>query len=546
MQSYNEQNKIQVIISHYKIPFVLLIITILLYFSPLAKIIIPKYILIHTFFELFAVSVSFMIFLVFFSIRIKHISSQGLILSFSFLLVGVIDMLHIITYPGMPNFFDTNATNTSIYFWIIARISQSIGLLAAAVIPYKIHKDKYPFVLPAAVVILVMVCLTGIGKFSHHLPMFFHSFTGMTRLKIIIEVLCGLTCLLASVIFLFKKSTNDMVNESSFSLSCAIFAIMSIGFVIYVHPHDVMNFWSHILKSISYVIFFLAIVKMKILSPYERIELIQNELNLKIDNIKLLESELERSRKIASLGSEVRGMAHDLNNVLMIINNSANSILKIKSIGESDELIHRVEQIKKATSRSHDFLKSLLNFSRNISTAKEKLNLAALSTEYRKLLQPLLPSNVQLTFSVQDQLEISMQKTDFEQLIFNLVVNARDAIDDNQGKIHVTASNVVIDERIDFLHYHIPVGEYVSIKVEDNGCGIEEHNISKIFEPFYTTKLAGKGTGIGLATVLSLIQKNNAYILVDSSVGKGTTFITYFLKSSVVQDDVTRGYSFTF
>lgn len=505
-------------------PFILTLITLIFKQTNICQYTIPNYLLIHTFLELFCVAIGLMTFVLFWGIKEKKVSNITLIISFSFLMIAIIDLFHILTYAGMPNFFKINAINSAIYFWIISRIIQSTSLLIAASIAKKKVENKHTIIFFGIAFLIIGLSLIGIGIFSHKLPIFYDDKIGMTDIKIYIEIICSIICLISGYIF----SKKNEANFNLFAKSSGLFFCMSIAFISYQNPHDLMNFWGHILKSVSYVLIFLNLVQLKLISPYIKIEAMNIELQSKIQSIKLLESELERSRKIASLGSEVRGMAHDLNNVLMIISNSANSILKIDAIKENELLQNKVMQIKKATNRSHDFLKSLLKFSKNVSTEKEDILIPAVFYDFEKHIIPLIPSNIKLNFASPIDHTISFPKTDLEQILFNLIVNARDAIDDRIGEISIKSYKKTLDNKLDFLHYNIPAGEYICISVEDNGCGISENVISKIFEPFFTTKESGKGNGIGLATVLSILQKNHSYIIVESKLDLGTKFELYF------------------
>ena len=187
--------------------------------------------------------------------------------------------------------------------------------------------------------------------------------------------------------------------------------------------------------------------------------------------------------------------------------------------------------------KSRVFLKSLVNFSKNIQVEKETVNLNKALIEYQELLNPLVRKGIKMKYSCDANLSLSVIRSDFEQLLLNLVINARDAMEENDGVITIIAEDKSIEEPIDFLHYQIPSGQYLCISVEDNGGGIKAENLAKIFNPFFTTKETGKGTGIGLATVVSIMQKNQGYFRVETEVGVGSKFSLYFSKSQNVVDN---------
>lgn len=218
----------------------------------------------------------------------------------------------------------------------------------------------------------------------------------------------------------------------------------------------------------------------------------------------------------------------------MIIANSANSILKVDNLNENSIVSKKVEQIKKAVTRSHDFLKFLVNFSKDDINEKELVELDSALSNYINNLFPLLPKGIHINIECAEGLDLYLKKSDLEQIIFNLVLNARDAITNETGKVTIKAENKHLENTIDFLHYHIPSGEYVCVSVEDSGEGISAEHLPKIFDAFYTTKEKGKGTGIGLATVVGIMQKNNGYIQVETKSGVGTKFTMYFIKSSLL------------
>lgn len=519
-------------------PIVFLCATFFVSLSPLANIQFPNFLLIHTFVEIFSVALSLMVFVIYWATRNKNMTTQGVVLSFAFLGIAIADTFHITAFKGMPHFFKNSGTGTAIYFWFVARFFQSTAFFAVAFLKPRNVSQNALWLSTILGLIIPFALLFYIANYSESLPDVFHGTYGLTSFKIIIELAFSFISLSAAILFLSRgEDAADFIDRKRMATSSLYLAVMGVGFTLYKNPHDFMNLWGHVLKLISYSYLYQSIIYNKIITPYERIDLIRKELDLKIENIKLLEEELERSRKIASLGAEVRGMSHDLNNVLMIINNAANGILKIEEVKSNDIVIRKIDQIKKASLKSQEFLKSLLNFSKNVSVERQEICLSKSLHEFRKLIHPLLPANISLNILTHDNLCVFLRRTDLEQLLFNLVLNARDALDDCNGTIMVKAYHHLQNERIDFLHYHIPAGEYVCLSVEDNGSGIAPEHMEKIFEPFFTTKAKGKGTGVGLPTVVSIVQKNNGYLKVDSRPGQGTSFTLYFINSSAALEE---------
>lgn len=518
-------------------PFIFLAATFAIYFSPLAKVEIPHFLLIHTFLELLSVAMSLTVFVIYLAIRNKSLTTQGLVLSFAFLTIALADVFHIVAYRGMPNFFKLSLSGVSIYFWFISRFFQTAAFFIVATLSTRMISPRYFW--PSSILSLISsaVLLGSIVKYADFFPTVYTG-NGLSNFKILFELTCSAISVCSAYFFLNRNDDVSMnIDNQRMAASSLYFAVMGVGFTLYGTFHDFMSLWGHVLKLLSYAYVYQSLIFSKLIAPYKKLDVIKHELDLKIENIKLLEEELERSRKIASLGAEVRGMSHDLNNVLMIINNAASSILRIDGVKENDVIVRKIEQIRKATLKSQDFLKSLLTFSKNISTPKQEICLADCVYDFKKLITPLLPQNVSLTISSEDKLCVVLKKIDLEQLLFNLVLNARDALEDRNGVISVRAYRTVLNERLDFLHYQIPEGEYVCLSIEDNGAGIAPEHMSKIFEPFFTTKADGKGTGIGLSTVVSIVQKNNGYLKVDSLPGAGSKFTLYFLNSSVAMEE---------
>lgn len=517
------------------LPILALVSVIVFYYMPFHHSEMKLHLAIHTVVEFLCVALSFMIFIIFWGVRSKHLNIQDTLFMLSFLSVGFFDTLHALSFKGMPDFVSTNGVEKAIYFWLAARIFQAFGFLAFTFLPHKpiSMKTSNLFLVSTFVIILIIVYMVIENQLM--LPRMFIEGLGLTPLKMGMEYLLMVLNLMAGIFLLFKdKTRNDKLNQSrNLTLANAALIMVTVGlcFTLYARHNDVMNFWGHVLKALSYIYIYHAFVRFELLIPYREISTIQSELNLKVENMKVLESELERARKIASLGSEVRNIAHDLNNVLMIISNAASSIQKIENLKDDDRVSKRVVQIKQAVKKSQDFMRSLMNFSKDVDSPKEIIDLKKVFVDFSQLLSPIILRNVRLSFHVAPNVQLCIARSDLEQVIFNLVLNSRDAIGDKFGEINVDVRNVIIDEEVKFLHYEIPKGEYIALSVKDNGSGIEKQHIDRIFDPFFTTKKENAGAGIGLATVIGIMQKNNGYISVNSIVNKETIFTLYFLRN---------------
>ena len=191
-------------------------------------------------------------------------------------------------------------------------------------------------------------------------------------------------------------------------------------------------------------------------------------------------------------------------------------------------LLHNISQIKQAASRAANLTKQLLAFSRQQMVYARVLDLNKIVGSSSEMLQRMVSADVTLSFKAGTAL--GMVKVDpgqIEQILMNLCVNARAAMPKG-GNIVIETRNVTIDEHYVQRHAGLVAGSYVMLAFGDTGSGIPEENLPHIFEPFFTTKEAGKGTGLGLATVYGIVKQSSGYIDVFSQINIGTTFKIYF------------------
>ncbi len=233
---------------------------------------------------------------------------------------------------------------------------------------------------------------------------------------------------------------------------------------------------------------------------------------------KRLEEELQRVEKLESIGTLAGGIAHDFNNILTAI--LGNITLAERDIEPKGEAAKRLLEAKKASLRAKDLTQQLLTFARGGAPIKEVVSIAELLEE--SALFTLRGSNVKCEFSLPDDLwSIEVDRGQMSQVITNLVINADEAMPEG-GLLDIGAKNTVIKRK---RALPLPKGDFVEITVEDHGVGIPKEHLGRIFEPYFTTKQ--KGTGLGLATVYSIIRNHDGYITVESEPGVGTTFHIY-------------------
>jgi two-component system, cell cycle sensor histidine kinase and response regulator CckA len=239
-----------------------------------------------------------------------------------------------------------------------------------------------------------------------------------------------------------------------------------------------------------------------------------------------LEAQLRQSQKMDAVGQLAGGVAHDFNNLLMVIRSY--SELMLDTITPEQPLHHNIEEIIKAANRAADLTRQLLAFSRKQMQNLQVLQLNQSVRNIVQLMPRLIGEDIQLTFLPGEALNsIKADPMQIEQIVMNLATNARDAMPTG-GNLVIETSNVRLDETYAQNHQIVPPGDYVLLTVSDSGQGIGAEHLPHIFEPFYTTKDSGKGTGLGLATVYGIVKQNGGFIWAYSEPGMGTTFKIYW------------------
>ncbi len=241
--------------------------------------------------------------------------------------------------------------------------------------------------------------------------------------------------------------------------------------------------------------------------------------------LKSLEAQFVQSQKMQAIGQLAGGIAHDFNNLLTAI--SGHCDLLLLRHDEADPEYGDLVQIHQNANRAASLVGQLLAFSRKQTLKPEVIDLRDTLSDLAHLLNRLVGEKVTLTLTHDvGLLPIRVDKRQLEQVIMNLVVNARDAMPAG-GEIKVETRNEVLREGLARDRVTVPPGEYVIISVTDQGVGIPPERLPKVFEPFYTTKRTGEGTGLGLSTAYGIIKQTGGFIFVDSVVGSGTAFTIY-------------------
>lgn len=245
-----------------------------------------------------------------------------------------------------------------------------------------------------------------------------------------------------------------------------------------------------------------------------------------VTELKTLEAQFVQSQKMQAIGQLAGGVAHDFNNLLTAISGHCDLLLLRHDQGDQNygDLI----QIHENANRAASLVGQLLAFSRKQNLQPEVIDLRDTLSDLTHLLNRLVGEKVILTLlHAQDLEQIKADKRQLEQVLMNLVVNARDAMPAG-GEIRVVTQNVTYTEQIERDRAIVPPGDYVLVKVIDEGHGIPPETLPKIFEPFYTTKRTGEGTGLGLSTAYGIVKQTGGFIFAESEVDRGTEFSLLF------------------
>ncbi len=239
-----------------------------------------------------------------------------------------------------------------------------------------------------------------------------------------------------------------------------------------------------------------------------------------------LEAQFTQSQKLQAVGQLAGGIAHDFNNLLTVMIGFCDLILQRHRPGE--QTFADIMQIKQNANRAANLVRQLLAFSRQQTLQPTVINITDVLAELSNLLSRLIGVNI--TLDVLHGRDLNLVKVDqvqFEQVIINLAVNARDAMKAGGGTLTIATANADIDRAQRLGSDMMPPGRYVSISVADSGTGIAKAHLDRIFDPFFSTKEVGAGTGLGLSTVYGIVSQTGGFVKVDSVEGKGTTFTIY-------------------
>ena len=244
-----------------------------------------------------------------------------------------------------------------------------------------------------------------------------------------------------------------------------------------------------------------------------------------VSSRKALERQFVQSQKMQAVGQLAGGVAHDFNNLLTAMTGYCDLLLLRHRPG--DQSFADIMQIRQNVNRAANLVRQLLAFSRQQTMIPRVLDVTEALADLSHLLRRLIGETIVMEIMHgRDLKPVKVDQGQIEQVVINLVVNARDAMPDG-GKVTMRTYNVTVTAPVREGEEVMPSGVYVMIEVADTGTGIPPENLGRIFEPFFSTKEVGAGTGLGLATVYGIVKQTGGYIFVDSKVGEGTTFSIY-------------------
>ena len=239
-----------------------------------------------------------------------------------------------------------------------------------------------------------------------------------------------------------------------------------------------------------------------------------------------LEKQLQQAQKMEAIGTLAGGIAHDFNNILSIIIGYTELILMNGNVDE--EVRQNLKEVFNASKHARDMVKQILAFSRQSKNERKPIQMTHIVKEAIKLLRASLPTTISIEQHIEKNIGIiEADPTQIQQVMMNLCTNAAHAINEEDGVLKIDLGNIELDQTASDKIPDLKPGSYLKLSVSDTGHGIHPNAQKKIFNPYFTTKEKGEGTGLGLAVVQGIIKSHNGAITLESEVGKGATFHVY-------------------
>ena len=247
-----------------------------------------------------------------------------------------------------------------------------------------------------------------------------------------------------------------------------------------------------------------------------------------VTELKALEQQLRQAQKMEAIGTLAGGIAHDFNNILTPVLGYSEIISE--SLPAGSPLVEPAREILKAGRRARDLVKQILTFSRQTDQERSPLKIQIVIKEALKLLRSSLPTTIEIKQNIATEAMVLADPTMIHQVIMNLCTNAYHAMRETGGTLGVSLTEVEISADDYVTELHLKPGTYLRLEVSDTGCGMPHSLLERIFEPYFTTKAKGEGTGLGLSMVHGIVTSLGGHITVYSEPDKGTTFHVYLPK----------------
>jgi len=246
-----------------------------------------------------------------------------------------------------------------------------------------------------------------------------------------------------------------------------------------------------------------------------------------------LETKLRQAQKMEAIGTLAGGIAHDFNNILSMI--MGYTELTMMNLPEDSRAQDNMNKVFKASERARDLVKQILAFSRQTEQEQKPVQIHLIVKEALKLLRPSLPTTIEIRQNIASTGTVMADATQMHQVIMNLSTNAYHAMSEKGGILEVSLTDVELDSDFTARHPGTHPGPYLRLTVSDTGHGMEKKVIDRIFEPYYTTKEKGEGTGMGLSVVHGIVKGHGGAITVYSEPGKGSTFNVFLPRIEEVE-----------
>jgi signal transduction histidine kinase/DNA-binding response OmpR family regulator len=238
-----------------------------------------------------------------------------------------------------------------------------------------------------------------------------------------------------------------------------------------------------------------------------------------------LAAQLRHAYKMEAIGTLAGGIAHDFNNILSSVLGYVE--LSLMDIETDNQLESNLQEVYRAGMRAKELVRQILTFARKEEEHIQPIQISAIAKEATKLIRSIIPTSIDVRLKVESQSFAMAEPTQIHQIFMNLFTNAAQAMENDGGILTITITEETLGSSFNSMHPVFTPGKFLKIIVSDTGTGIAAHKLDRIFDPYYTTKGRGEGTGLGLSVVHGIVQSHHGEINVDSKIGRGTTFTIY-------------------